>query len=272
MALEIPKGFKQRLGTATIQCERCEYAVTYRALERSTCVTQEWVHECAAFPSSTLVRCRAVGLHEDGAMTGSCTKSHGHRGFCSWHGEVMSDEDFAAEAARRRGLSDRSDEEPDRIGSQPRPCFVCNKVQTVDEYNLCLDNMVSSGEYGDDQDGYICDGCAPEVREAVLRLREAKQPLLLSRESYEAWAGNMTPIVEPQFTVERFREAVEALKKNNLPRTHAVHPNDAARLGMLLQECGPGIESLSARPTPPAKPDNTVDVATLADLLAEDAP
>lgn len=74
-------------------------------------------------------------------------------------------------AGRMKELQDEARARGGRIGDQIRPCFVCEKEQTVDGYNMCIDHMVSSGEFGDDSDGYICDVCVPAVEYAVRSVR-----------------------------------------------------------------------------------------------------
>lgn len=60
----------------------------------------------------------------------------------------------------------------DRIGSQVRQCYICGKKQTVDDFNLTLDSHQSIGEFGDDEDLYICDADVGDVLSAVRRLKK----------------------------------------------------------------------------------------------------
>lgn len=47
------------------------------------------------------MQCRAVGLFDDGKMTGSCAYAHGHRGPCDWAALKLTDEALRAEIRRR---------------------------------------------------------------------------------------------------------------------------------------------------------------------------
>ncbi len=69
-----------------------------------------------------------------------------------------------------------------RIGDQLRDCCVCDKRQPVDDFNLCLDVMTSSGEHGDAEDSYVCDTCAPDVVRAIKALRPSRPPSGLADE------------------------------------------------------------------------------------------
>lgn len=61
-----------------------------------------------------------------------------------------------------------------RIRDQIRSCYVCDKKQKVSEFNLSLDAHKSVGEFGDDEDLYICDADVPDVLKAVQRLKKVK--------------------------------------------------------------------------------------------------
>lgn len=74
------------------------------------------------------------------------------------------------------GLSIIDDKPSDRIGDQLRKCHCCDKQQTVDHFNLSVEPHKYVGDYGDAENMYICDACAPDVLKAVGRVREGKAP------------------------------------------------------------------------------------------------
>lgn len=64
--------------------------------------------------------------------------------------------------------------EPGRAGDQLRKCHGCDKEQKVDDFNLSIAPHQSVGVFGDAEDLYVCDACAPDVLKAVRRVREGK--------------------------------------------------------------------------------------------------
>ena len=57
------------------------------------------------------------------------------------------------------------------LGSQLRHCFVCGKGKLVREFNFVFEQPSSSGEFGDDEDLYFCDGCAGAAMKTIHALR-----------------------------------------------------------------------------------------------------
>lgn len=80
--------------------------------------------------------------------------------------------------------------EPGRAGDQLRKCHGCDKEQKVDDFNLSIAPHMSSGCFGDAEDLYVCDACAPDVLKAVRRVREGKAPARSEPHDIDLIAGD----------------------------------------------------------------------------------
>lgn len=64
---------------------------------------------------------------------------------------------------------------PERIGDQIRECYICGKKQKVDDFTHCLEGTEASGEFGDDDDLYICEEDYPRLLAALMHTRAERQ-------------------------------------------------------------------------------------------------